>query len=407
MRPFFLLITFFCALQVGFAQILNNEINMEVRIAEYYGASDNDGTSTDEQSMLITTDYSDSFASSQLTSCSVFDCHAPCSANEDVTAGPFYYTWLRGRAMDLTLDFKLHAWGDEDNPECTFNLGDQDEFIGWASDYLLSNPVVVNNRAPGKWHADLGSNAGWLFPNSSMYNIKPKVIWRYHAGADCSTPLDFGTINEGETKRHVNANRSESGFVFGDAPVDYDHILQDFHPSPEVYYAFTIEEHGLVTISTGNPDTNFDTFLGLMEEGCGQALTWNDDEDFAVLSSKIEVSLDAGRYIVFVEGYNFDQGDFELSITVESTVTTTEVKPGMDVIIGPNPSEGQVKVSFTDPLSYQDARLEVIDLSGQVVFKSSITALSSMVDLSELSAGAYVIRLRSAIGQINKKIILL
>ena len=66
------------------AQVLNNEVNFEIRIAEFYGNSDNDATSTDEQSMQITTYLTDVSGTDIVGPfCAYFDCHVPCTQAED------------------------------------------------------------------------------------------------------------------------------------------------------------------------------------------------------------------------------------------------------------------------------------------------------------------------------------
>ena len=405
MKNLLLTLSLCLSIACGHTQILNPEINVEVRIAEFYGNSDNDATTTDEQSMLITSILNDGTNSLNLSGCSIFDCDAPCTVNEDTDVGPFYFGWIRGWEEDVVIDFQLHAWGDEGGSECVFDTGDQDEFSGLASNFNLTNPVLTNNRNPIQWHADLGINDGWLFDNSTFFNIKPQIIWAYRFGDSCSDPLDFGNIANGETKTHTNSNRSTPGVLMGEAAIGYTNQNGDFHASAEAYYSFSLAEASMVTISTDNPGTSYDTFLGLQAANCEEVITTNDDVSDFNLTSRIEIELEAGNYTVFVEGFEMEQGNFELSITANTIVGTQDLNAALPITIGPNPTDGLLNISIDDSSLLHDVVVEVYSLQGQLLQKNGLPTSSTTLDLGTYSVGTYLVRIITPDGQLTKKVL--
>ncbi|MEO0724567.1 MAG: T9SS type A sorting domain-containing protein [Bacteroidota bacterium] len=389
------------------AQVLNDEINFEIRIAEFYGNSDNDATSTDEQSMQITTYLTDATGTDIVGPfCAYFDCHTPCTQPEDTEGTAFYFAWWTARSFDLSFDMNLHAWGDESDFDCEFIPGeDQDEFMGRASDYNLINPVITNNRASVEWHTNFGSNDGWVFPNDILFNLKPTAIWRYAAGDDCTNPLNFGTIFNGETKTHVNTNRSTPGQILGGAAVGYTN-QGGMTEAPDVYYTFSLTETSLVSISTIDGDTDYDTYLNLYHSDCSTLIAENDDASDFELRSTIELTLDPGQYTVVVEGYAEDQGDFVLSVSAETVVNTTDLNPTLPISVSPNPTSGLLFLNIAETMQLNNATVEVIGLHGRVLQRTELTPNTSTLDLSAYPAGTYLLRIITDQGQVSKKIVL-
>lgn len=392
------------AIGLGHTQILNPEINVEVRIATYYGNSDNDATTTDEQSMLIVSKLNDGTNSADLNGCSVFDCNTPCTVSEDLVNGPFYFSWVRGWEEDISLDIQLTAWGDEGGSECQFDAGDVDLFEGLASDFNLTNPVITNNRNPIQWYVDFGSNDGFVFDNSTLFNVKPQVIWAHRFGDSCGEPLDFGAIADGETKNHTNSNRSTPGTLMGDAAIGYTNQDAGSYPSPDVFYSFTIEETSMVNLSLVNDGTDYDTYMSLHNADCTALLAFNDDVTDNDLRSFIEMELAPGTYKVLVDGYEMEQGNFELSITANTVVGTSEINTALPITIGPNPTDGLLNMTIGDASLFEDAVLEVYSLQAQLLQRRDLTATSTTLDLGAYPAGTYLVRIITPAGQLTKKV---
>jgi len=87
--------------------------------------------------------------------------------------------------------------------------------------------------------------------------------------------------------------------------------------SPEVYYSFSLDEYTDVTLTTCLPDageTNFDTILRLYSDCDEDALiVTNDDASCpggSPTAATISIGLDPGMYVVVVEGYAANKGEF-------------------------------------------------------------------------------------------------
>lgn len=95
--------------------------------------------------------------------------------------------------------------------------------------------------------------------------------------------------------------------------------------SPDVSYTWTAPANGTYMISTAGSGTRFDTVLGLLDSG-GGLLACNDDV-YGTVQSRISRRMLAGqRFTIVIDGFNGDEGDYQLNITPATT---------------PPPSDGQ------------------------------------------------------------------
>jgi hypothetical protein len=400
------ILTIWLALLYGLslhAQILNDNINVEIRMAEFYGNSDNDATSTDEQSMLITYIWNDGTNVGPF--CSTFDCHAPCELPESDNL--FSYVGTTNREYNASIDFRLHAWGDEDGDDCIFDPGDIDEYMGLASDETLINNVITEGRPPVSWNYGFGSVNDWVFYDNSLFDLKPKACWRFSAGDNCANPLNFGTIAPGESKTHINVNKTVPGGASGAVAIGYTSTSVAVNTSPDVFYSFTIDALSAVTISTDNLGTNYDTFIGLMNTNCGNIIASNDDVSNGNTTSLIETELAAGTYIIYVEGYQGNEGTFELSVSASSIISSSnDINKELNVQISPNPTQGQLNMVFSDTKLLEDARYYLYSTSGQLLQQKVINGVSTLLDLSAYTRGIYVLKIATTEGYKVEKIVL-
>ncbi len=121
----------------------------------------------------------------------------------------------------------------------------------------------------------------------------------------CEGAIDVGC---GET---VSGSTSDASN--GDAPGFCDTALDT---APGVWYSF-MGTGDVVEVSTANPGTNYDTKLGVFSGSCGSLTCVGGDDDgggFAGPSIVIFTSANV-EYFIYVTGFGFSAGDFELSIT--------------------------------------------------------------------------------------------
>ena len=299
--------------------VLNNNINFEVLVTEsrYSGDNDFDGNADPAVGTYIEIVN----ANLEYSECVTWDCEAPCTYTN--------YNDLDGiSAEDLPFDSKIYAelYAHESDAtnvnECDYHVGDDHNFASAATFRDGSEEILVVypnvNFYPCAWNQWLGDGSSLLYPNSSIWDQKMKTIWRYTHGDDISDPLDFGTLADQNAVSDVNSNREL--IYTPTVAVQYNSLDNSVNISPDIYYSFTLSANANVTISTGNPHTNFDTYLKLFTEQ-GAFLVLNDDYGTGT-SSLINEDLCAGTYIFLVEGFGINEGVFEVSVEAEYYAST-------------------------------------------------------------------------------------
>jgi len=92
-----------------------------------------------------------------------------------------------------------------------------------------------------------------------------------------------------------------------------DNIDTYGNPSPDEWYALTLEESGNTLISMCAGGTDFDSYLRLLSDDCVTELASNDDA--CGLVSELFLYLEAGDYRICVEGYWNYSGNYSLDVT--------------------------------------------------------------------------------------------
>lgn len=115
--------------------------------------------------------------------------------------------------------------------------------------------------------------------------------------------------------------------------------------------------------------------------------------------------------VVVVGGTNSQDGDVANNHGGEDAwVIKFNADVGMDragtnvFSVAPNPTDGRLLLSGLPPSS--GARFELATMVGQTLLEQEMSASSAMIDLSGLSPGVYVVRLRSPLGQESRLVLL-
>ena len=291
------------------AQVLDNDINFQIWVENFWSNADND--QSDEDDLTIATAFFSKGVWSDIY-CKHWQCNAPCINSEDLYLGGALFV-----DFDEAIKIGMAGWENDGGDVCIYDPG-VDDFLFYGEYDALPYCRLTYNREPGSYYADYNPtvNGNWLFPNTSNFDIVIKTIWRYSRGYACFDPLQFGTIPNGQSRTHQNANRSALT-ALTDYPTGYTDLQND--PSPDVYYSFTITETAEVTISTDNAVTDFDTRLYLYGNDCSAnaLIAENDDVSTENLRSQLTRVLCPGTYRILVEGYSSNEGYFMLTVEVE------------------------------------------------------------------------------------------
>ena len=121
-----------------------------------------------------------------------------------------------------------------------------------------------------------------------------------------------------------------------------------------------------------------------MYDACsGTQITFNDD--FCGAQSQVTFTADGtSTYYIMVEGYGSNTGILEMAVTC---VLSNEDFDNSNFTAYPNPVKDVLNVSYTSEIS----SIRVINMIGQEVISKNINATSTQVDMSELSAGTYIV----------------
>lgn len=103
--------------------------------------------------------------------------------------------------------------------------------------------------------------------------------------------------------------------------------------------------------------------------------------------------------------YTYDNAGNRISRTTiilekpeKNSTTAIKEEPFSDgkIFISPNPTEGKVFLSFENINFSEDACIDVYDINGRKIDRVSVTGNKTEIDLSGVSSGNYILKLKSA-----------
>lgn len=148
--------------------------------------------------------------------------------------------------------------------------------------------------------------------------------------SNCSTAeaIELGASITGSTAgaRHTNDGSCFSG------------------NSPEVYYQLSVAVASMVTLDL---TSDYDGALYVLREcGSGQELGCNDDYDSDRRRSHLELEMQPGTYVVVVDGYGQESGNFELSVRGEPLVPLADLCSAAPVLVAGTAHQGSTATTL-------------------------------------------------------------
>lgn len=295
----------------GFAQytdVLNNGVNYEFTIEynHYFNASPETGNSEP----VIRTDIWISSYGWIGESCHTWECEPDCydGGGDDIW-------WAGSAGFDDDMQVWMLSYESDNSDHCNWYADDDDDWQGTGvlRDGQTQQRLIYqsSNFRPCQIINSLGNaGSGWLFPDNPSFNQILQLKWRYAAGDESTNPLDFGTINNGQSKSDINSNRS---VVNVGNYVDLEYTNTSGQSSADAWYSFTVNEPTNITISTNHGETDFDTYLTLYTQSGD--LVAIDDDGGSNNSSIINTTICPGTYVLNTEGYSGNTGIFKVSVS--------------------------------------------------------------------------------------------
>jgi len=155
--------------------------------------------------------------------------------------------------------------------------------------------------------------------------------------------------------------------------------------APDVFYSYTgngVAEN--ITISLCGPGTNFDSFLRIFTD-CTLTTEVTTNDDFCNEQSEVTFESDGtSSYIIMVEGFNAESGDFELTVTCGILGVSDYTLNS--IVLYPNPTKEILNLSSNIEIDH----IEIYTISGQLVLSKTIQNTSSIISISSLKRGVYI-----------------
>ncbi len=202
-------------------------------------------------------------------------------------------------------------------------LGITNEFT-LCTNCTFSSSLAFNNLAinqpPGTytvvaWYR--ASSALWQQIKDGNFNNQVQVtVSTGSSNATCSTAT---TITCGQTVTGTTSGSSQQVPECGTT----------LNTAPGLWYRYTASQTGLVTATTCNSGTTFDTKIGVFSGSCSSLVCVDGNDDdigcSSNTSSNVDFSVTSGQtYYIYVTGYQANSGTFQLSL---SCVTATCTAP--------------------------------------------------------------------------------
>jgi len=115
----------------------------------------------------------------------------------------------------------------------------------------------------------------------------------------------------------------------------------------------------------------------------------------------------SGFYTVIIS----DENDCENSFTVYVLIDGIENSfSNSSITVSPNPSDGDFTIQFSEVLTNESFRINVLNILGEVIFsfdeKNSSTSFSRQIHLNNVTAGIYYLEIKSESFSSGKKLLI-
>jgi len=224
-------------------------------------------------------------------------------------------------------------------------------------------------------------------------------------GSDATCDLPLGSFNYACPPANddcLNAQVLTPGGVFGDNDVVGTNVAATAstgetapgcasYSGGDVWYQVTVPASGSLTIETNNNSSAIsDSGLAVYSGSCGALVLVECDDDDSADGNFSLISL-TGRTpgeVLFVRVWEYNNDAFGtfLVSTYDASLSSGSFD-NANFTAYPNPVKDVLNVSYTSEIS----SIRVINMIGQEVISKNINATSTQVDMSQLSAGTYIV----------------
>jgi hypothetical protein len=378
----------------------------------------------------------------------VFSLMAPLTnslTNSITYASPYSYTNFLSSSIPITLDTATGQIVFKPNQTLTTVTGVKVEewrkvngtptLIGWVYRDLQLTVINSNNHYPVL--SGFISNGSHLFnPNDTIYNISKSVLDTIDlniAGFDADSANGSAggdaeqfslSWNQGIAQGTFTAynNHSDSAWAnfhwipninnISTLPHCFSVIVRDYacpYGGKQIYtYCITITPPAPLFL--GKDTSILDNQILILDGGAGNfSYAWSTGDNTRFLT--VDGSkLNPGAHTISLTrtGYGVSQSD-TIIVEVQSTVGLENQTNNFSISVHPNPGDGIFVLDIENPQSKR-VELNVYNSIGAMVYHDEFSVhtpeIQKQVDISDLSKGVYVLKIRNGNKELIKKIII-
>ncbi|MEM1218395.1 MAG: choice-of-anchor I family protein [Bacteroidota bacterium] len=301
------------------------------------------------------------------------------------------------------------------------------ERTGGLVSYDLNDPLApefvqyINTRDVNTEGGDLGPEDIKHIAASESPNGKHLLVVANEVSAtvsifemDLNCPVDLGVdieACEGETvSLTVEGNYETFTWSTGAETASIDVTIGD------TYFVDVVSESGCVASDTievvfnGIPvvDLGVDTIVCVedlpyvLDAGSGSSYLWNDNST----GSTLDVT-ETGTYSVVVTNIDGCEGSDEVNVEVTVCGNTDEIFANVQADLQPNPANEQTQLVLEN-MEAGRYNLEVVDVLGQVVYRTELNILGGTLQYSmetaNMASGVYQVRLMNGNAQLVRSL---
>ncbi|MDR6967503.1 hypothetical protein J2X31_001514 [Flavobacterium arsenatis] len=219
----------------------------------------------------------------------------------------------------------------------------------------------------------------------------------------CLTQRQVAPVNdecEGAVTLTVDADYCNgvlnNGTNLGSTGSDWDSSICMNDPQNDVWFSFTVPAN----VASVNISTNFtgasisNTIIALYNGACGNLteMECNDNDGNSAMSTIEGAEVNVGEtYYVRVVGYSqLDEGNFCLEVTTNENLSKDDFEKNT-LKAYPNPVKNLLNLSNASEIR----DVAIFNLLGQEVVAKAVNANNAQLDLSQLTTGAYLVKISS------------
>ncbi|MCW3466992.1 reprolysin-like metallopeptidase [Chitinophaga nivalis] len=217
-------------------------------------------------------------------------------------------------------------------------------------------------------------------------------------GNSSFTAAQFTTVSTGCSNPLDNAT---NGTITGAATIPFNtDVTGLISPSGDIdNYKFVITNGGTITITLGTLPGDYDLKL-LNSAGTQVAIS----QAASTTSETISRTVTPGTYYAQVYGYggaNSATSCYTLRVQLGTASRGADIATddAQKVVVFPNPATDVLNLNLTGYKGKSDVR--IVDLKGNVVLYREVNATNSQLNISTLSPGIYIIRVKNGVKEVN------